>query len=51
MAQLGDTYLFDNSRLLEEGIAVPPRFTDYLDVCVKSSSGVSIATQMQWDFK
>ncbi|MQG94640.1 cationic peptide resistance protein CprA [Pseudomonas sp. MN1F] len=44
-------YLFDNSRLLEEGIAVPPRFTDYLDVCVKSSSGVSIATQMQWDFK
>ncbi|MDF0732751.1 cationic peptide resistance protein CprA [Pseudomonas entomophila] len=44
-------YLFDNSRLLEEGIAVPPRFTDYLDVCVKSSSGVSITTQMQWDFK
>ncbi|NIF28248.1 NAD-dependent epimerase/dehydratase family protein [Pantoea sp. Tr-811] len=44
-------YLFDNSRLLEEGIAMPPRFTDYLDVCVKSSSGVSIATQMQWDFK
>lgn len=44
-------YLFDNSRLLEEGIAVPPRFTDYLDVCVKSSTGVSIATQMQWDFK
>lgn len=44
-------YLFDNSRLLDEGIAVPPRFTDYLDVCVKSSSGVSIATQMQADFK
>lgn len=44
-------YLFDNSRLLEEGIAMPPRFTDYLDVCVKSSRGVSIATQMQWDFK
>lgn len=44
-------YLFDNSRLLNEGISVPPRFTDYLDVCVQSSSGVSIATQMQWDFK
>ncbi|MFJ4374934.1 cationic peptide resistance protein CprA [Pseudomonas japonica] len=44
-------YLFDNSRLLQEGIALPPRFTDYLDVCVRSSSGVSIATQMQWDFK
>ncbi|MEE1923022.1 cationic peptide resistance protein CprA [Pseudomonas sp. 148P] len=44
-------YLFDNSRLLEEGIAVPPRFTDYLDVCVRSSRDISIATQMQWDFK
>ncbi|WP_194790441.1 cationic peptide resistance protein CprA [Pseudomonas sp. UFMG81] len=44
-------YLFDNSRLLAEGIAMPPRFTDYLDVCVKSSNDVSIATQMQWDFK
>lgn len=44
-------YLFDNSRLLEEGIAVPPRFTDYLEVCVRSSSEVSIAVQMQWDFK
>lgn len=44
-------YLFDNSRLLEEGISAPPRFTDYLDVCVQSSSAVSIPTQMQWDFK
>lgn len=44
-------YLFDNSRLISEGIALPPRFTDYLDVCVRSSSGVSIATQMRADFK
>ncbi|OVZ37651.1 NAD(P)H-binding protein, partial [Pseudomonas aeruginosa] len=44
-------YLFDNSRLLEEGISAPPRFTDYLDVCVQSSSAVSIPAQMQWDFK
>lgn len=44
-------YLFDNSRLINEGIAMPPRFTDYLGVCVQSSSGVSIATQMQADFK
>lgn len=43
--------LFDNSRLLEEGISAPPRFTDYLDVCVQSSSAVSIPAQMQWDFK
>lgn len=44
-------YLFDNSRLINEGIAIPPRFTDYLAVCVRSSAGVSIATQMQADFK
>ncbi|NIF28921.1 NAD-dependent epimerase/dehydratase family protein [Pantoea sp. Tr-811] len=44
-------YLFDNSRLLDEGISPPPRFTDYLGACVNSSKDVSIASQMQWDFK
>ncbi|WP_448681802.1 cationic peptide resistance protein CprA [Pseudomonas nicosulfuronedens] len=44
-------YLFDNQRLLDEGIAAPPRFTDYVDVCVLSSRDVSIPAQMQWDFK
>ncbi|MDH1010175.1 cationic peptide resistance protein CprA [Pseudomonas nicosulfuronedens] len=44
-------YLFDNQRLLDEGIAAPPRFTDYVDVCVQSSRDVSIPAQMQWDFK
>jgi len=44
-------YLFDNQRLLDEGIAAPPRFTDYVDVCVHSSRDVSIPAQMQWDFK
>ncbi|MDF3936285.1 cationic peptide resistance protein CprA [Pseudomonas citronellolis] len=44
-------YLFDNQRLLDEGIAAPPRFTEYLDVCVQSSRDISIPTQMQWDFK
>ncbi|MDH2076836.1 cationic peptide resistance protein CprA [Pseudomonas atacamensis] len=44
-------YLFDNSRLLEEGMSAPPRFTDYLDACVDSSKDVSIASQMQCDFK
>ncbi len=44
-------YLFDNQRLLDEGIAAPPRFTDYLDVCVHSSRDISIPAQMQWDFK
>lgn len=44
-------YLFDNQRLLDEGIAAPPRFTDYVDVCVSSSRDISIPAQMQWDFK
>lgn len=44
-------YLFDNQRLLDEGIAAPPRFTEYLDVCVASSRDVSIPAQMLWDFK
>lgn len=44
-------YLFDNQRLLDEGIAAPPRFIDYVDVCVASSRDVSIPVQMQWDFK
>ncbi|WP_447748604.1 cationic peptide resistance protein CprA [Pseudomonas nicosulfuronedens] len=44
-------YLFDNQRLLDEGIAAPPRFTDYVDVCVHSSRDISIPAQMQWDFK
>lgn len=44
-------YLFDSSRLLEEGISAPPRFTDCLDVCVQSSNTVSIPAQIQWDFE
>lgn len=44
-------YLFCNQRLLDEGIAPPPRFSDYVDVCVHSSRDVSIPAQMQWDFK
>ncbi|MFZ5961006.1 cationic peptide resistance protein CprA [Pseudomonas sp. QL9] len=44
-------YLFDNQRLLDEGIAPPPRFTEYVDVCVESSREVSIPAQMLWDFK
>lgn len=44
-------YLFDNQRLLDEGIPSPPRFTEYVDVCVRSSQHLSIPAQMQWDFK
>jgi hypothetical protein len=42
---LGVDY-FDNSRLLSEGLRAPPRFTDYLPVCITTSSGSSIYEQM-----
>lgn len=43
--------VFDNKRLLGEGVTPPPRFADYLDVCVESSKGISIAQQMLVDFE
>ena len=42
---LGVDY-FDNSRLLSEGFRAPPRFTDYLPVCITTSSDSSIYEQM-----
>ncbi len=44
-------YVFDNSRLLHEGLHTPPRFTSYMGACVASSSNVPIAEQMLEDFK
>lgn len=44
-------YVFDNSRLLAEGISAPPRFTDYVGLCGRTTSHLSIPEQMQWDFK
>lgn len=44
-------YVFDNSRLLAEGIPPPPRLTDYLPVCVATSQDIPIPEQMHWDFK
>ncbi len=41
---------FDNQRLRDEGVAAPPRFTDYLPLCVETSRGASIAEQMLVDF-
>jgi nucleoside-diphosphate-sugar epimerase len=37
---------FDNARLLSEGFRPPPRFTDYLGVCIESSAGKPIHRQM-----
>ena len=40
--------VFDNSRLLAAGVPPPPRFTDYLPVCLESST-TSIYDQMRID--
>jgi nucleoside-diphosphate-sugar epimerase len=42
---------FDNSRLLSEGIAPPPSFCSYADVCAKTAKHLSIGKQMEDDFK
>jgi len=43
--------LFDNRRLLAEGMPPPPRFDSYAGVCAVTSAGRTIAEQMQADFK
>jgi nucleoside-diphosphate-sugar epimerase len=42
--------VFDNRRLLEEGMAVPPRFTEYLCKCAKLPPDRSVYDQMLDDF-
>jgi len=42
--------VFDNCRLLAAGVPAPPRFTDYMHVCLGSSSG-SIYEQMRVDLE
>jgi nucleoside-diphosphate-sugar epimerase len=41
--------IFDNTRLLAEGMVAPPRFTDYLGRCVATSAGRSVYEQMRDD--
>jgi nucleoside-diphosphate-sugar epimerase len=43
--------LFDNLRILAEGILPPPAFKDYAGSCAVTSVGYTIAEQMQVDFK
>jgi nucleoside-diphosphate-sugar epimerase len=43
--ELGVRY-FDNARLLSEGFPAPPRFTDYLDVCARTSAAMSLFEMM-----
>jgi nucleoside-diphosphate-sugar epimerase len=42
--------VFDNCRLLKEGVPVPPRFTEYMRVCEESST-TSIYEQMRTDLE
>lgn len=44
-------YVFDNQRLLAEGIALPRPFADYVRVCATSTANIPIPEQMAWDFK
>jgi nucleoside-diphosphate-sugar epimerase len=41
--------VFDNRRLLAEGVPEPPRFTDYLPACIESMAGRTIHEQMRDD--
>lgn len=44
-------FIFDNHRLLSEGIPASPKLTDYVAVCALTSNTIPIAKQMEWDFK
>ncbi|GAA4011782.1 hypothetical protein GCM10022212_01330 [Actimicrobium antarcticum] len=43
--------VFDNGRLLGEGMGLPPRFSDYANVCARSCDGIPMSMQMAADFK
>lgn len=43
--------LFDNQRLLDEGMALPTPLTDYAGLCEITSRGHLIAEQMKFDYK
>jgi nucleoside-diphosphate-sugar epimerase len=42
---------FDNTRLLREGIAGPPKFIDYLKTCVDTGESDPLTEQMVYDFR
>lgn len=43
--------LFDNRRLMSEGVSPPPRFDSYAGMCALTSAGQTISEQMLADFK
>lgn len=44
-------FIFCNRRLRDEGVQAPPRFVEYLERCIETTAGTSIAEQMIVDFK
>lgn len=44
-------YVFDNQRLLDEGVAPSPKLADYIATCVRTSEGAPLIEQMAYDFK
>lgn len=42
---------FSNEKILKLGLPQPPRFTDYLHLCVDSTQHLTIAEQMAVDYK
>lgn len=44
-------YVFDNMRLLAEGLSEPPSLADYVERCVESTRGLPLKEQMLDDFK
>lgn len=43
--------IFDNSRLLSEGIGLPTPLPAYAGLCEKTSAGIPISEQMKFDYK
>ena len=43
--------LFDNKRLIEEGIGMPTPLTKYAGLCAQTSKNTLIADQMKFDYK
>ncbi|EHX2146151.1 SDR family oxidoreductase [Escherichia albertii] len=42
---------FSNEKLLGLGMPKPPKFTDYIKVCIETTKNLSIPQQMEVDFK
>lgn len=44
-------YQFDNRRLIDEGLDLPPSFPSYIKQCIDSTEGLPLLEQMMDDFK